>query len=198
MDIENRFAKHGQRFDQAMQERHNRFARWAEQAPIVKAELEQIALWLTLHSQYFRQVGVNVHETHPQLVTDREVILQARDIKRITLEVGDFDLADFSAQSSNHNQTLRERGFALQFNPTWNGKIYAVVTGYARDYNDEVVQEILHICDDPRELDAAHVHELLDKALEFAVATCHLFEGNASEPIHLARIGFKSNGAATE
>ncbi|MBX3102957.1 MAG: hypothetical protein KF690_10650 [Bacteroidetes bacterium] len=196
---EDRFAKHSTRFDAALKAREERYAAWEVQAPIVKATLEEVALWLNLNSRYFRQVGLNVHETCPQIITDRQVVLQARSMSRITLETGDFDLAVFSAQSGSLHETLQEHGFALQFNPTWNGKIYVVVTGYSRDYTeDESFQEILHICENPVDITPQLVQELLDKALEVVYPTCHLFEGKPNEPIHLSRIGFKSKNGAED
>jgi hypothetical protein len=42
------------------------------------------------------------------------------------------------------------------------------------------------------------VQALVEKALELAMDSCHLFEGNANEAIHLARIGFNKNRDSTE
>jgi hypothetical protein len=196
--MEARFAKITQSFDEALQARTRRFADWEAQCPMVKATLEEIALWLTLNGTYFKQVGVRVHASNPQLVTERQQVLMAHDIHRLTFEVGDFPLTQFQGQNGVVEEELQEHGFALQFNPTWNGKLYVVFTGYARDFAEEPTQQILKTIDEPATLDAAQVQALAEKALQLAMTTCHLFEGNANEAIHLARIGFNKNSSAPE
>jgi hypothetical protein len=196
--MEARFAKITRSFDEALQARTRRFADWKAQCPMVKATLEEIALWLTLNGTYFKQVGVRVHASNPQLVTERQQVLMAHDIHRLTFEVGDFPLTQFLGQNGVVEEELQEHGFALQFNPTWNGKLYVVFTGYARDYADEPTQQILQTIDEPATLEAPQVQALVEKALELAMDSCHLFEGNANEAIHLARIGFNKNRDSTE